>query len=206
MSSDWTWWPTVASQSACTSITPTAWCRPAELTPSSRPAGPRRSRDQPEPGWPTTRWHSCFERVDPALEAAGLVGDQFGLSECVCQHRGPLVCGHEFDRQVVRVVSTHCSELALGPLDRDRHESGGGLVGPARAFLELRAESPVGTAILRDQVAPVCQLSGERLQSAVRTAMGAVEPGEHRFDVVHMGLDDGGDDLIFGLEVVVDVP
>jgi hypothetical protein len=59
--------------------------------------------------------------------------------------------------------------------------------------------------VLSDHVVLVCQRPDEGLEPAFRAAMAAIEGGDRFLDAPHVGLEDGVDDGVFGLEVVVDV-
>ena len=63
----------------------------------------------------------------------------------------------------------------------------------------------MGAAALRGELALVCERSDQRLQACLRGAV-AIERGEHRLDLERVSLDRRGDELVLGLEVVVDVP
>jgi hypothetical protein len=59
--------------------------------------------------------------------------------------------------------------------------------------------------VQRDDLTLICELADEGLQPAPWCAVPPVDRGERRLGLLDVGLDDRGDDVVFGLEVVVDV-
>ncbi len=74
------------------------------------------------------------------------------MPELLGDYDSGLVAGDELDCEIMGVVSTHCSELFLGPGDGDLHQASYPVVIAAAALLQFRAEGAVWAAELRDHI------------------------------------------------------
>ena len=92
----------------------------------------------------------------------------------------------------------------LGPVDREPKQLRAGLVEAVGAFVELGAEAPERAAVAGGQLALVGELAEQRLQPGLRRSV-ALERVEHCVDVLRVAVDRRLDELVLGLEVVVDV-
>ena len=117
----------------------------------------------------------------------------------------PSYAAMQVDREVMGVAPAQCPELLLGPLDRDAHQFRECEAGAADALVQLRAEAAMRAAVLGDDLALGGVTPDEGLQPALRGAVTRVDEREGRLGLLDVGLDDRRDDVVFGLEVVVDV-
>jgi len=116
------------------------------------------------------------------------------------------VQGRTVEGEITCVGPAQGPELAFSPFDREAHQLS---IGEARlldAFAELRAEAAQGAAVLGHDLALGGELPHEGLQPALGGPVMSVDEREGRLDLLCVGLDDRRDDVVLGLEVVVDVP
>lgn len=133
-------WPEVSLPGRRAGPPPLARPGPLPQPARARKGRPTSCHSHPDLG-PST---GSVDRVDPALESAGFSGQLFWIAEGIGQEGRSLVVCDEVERELVGVCSTHQTELALGPLDRNPHETGDRRVGRRGALIQFRAESTEG--------------------------------------------------------------
>jgi hypothetical protein len=120
------------------------------------------------------------------------------------QQRSALVPGDDLDGEVARVVAAGGLELPLRPVDGGCHELGG-QAEAVGALGEFLAERAVRATVSGDQLALPGERTEQRLEPLARRFMGGLDSREHRAGLGQVSLDHGLDEVVLGLEVVVDV-
>ena len=138
------------------------------------------------------------------FEVACLAGEDGGIAEGVREERGSLDAGEERYSEVAGVRSTEQAELALGPVDDAGHHGGCLTIVATLGFVEFGTQRPHWAAVPRDRLTHVGPAPGECLEAGLRRAV----PFE-RLDQCRglrlVAVEDGSDQLVPALEVVVDV-
>src|SRR5262249_14358872 len=145
------------------------------------------------------------QRVDPAAEVASLAGQDGGVAESVREERGALDAGEQCHGEVARVASAELPELSLGPVDDERDHGGGFTIEAGVDLVELGAERPHWAAVTCDCLAHLIPVLDERLEPGLRRAV-ALERLDQCRGLLLVAVEDGADQLVLALEVVVDVP
>src|SRR5919197_719625 len=104
------------------------------------------------------RWTGS-ERVDPALQIAGLAGEDLGFAEGVREECGSLDAGEERVCEVARVAPAELAELVFRPIDDAGEHRGAAPVELALDLVELRAEGSDRAAVAGYGVALVIPVS-----------------------------------------------
>jgi len=147
-----------------------------------------------------------IECIDPTREPATLAGHEGGIVECIAQQSCALIGRDQRHREIVGIPAPHEAKLILDPREGDSDEVGSTVTAAGPALVELRTERALRTSVLGDQVALPGQDLHESFESAFGSPMIGFDCSQRAPDGVQMCLHDSVDDLVLGLEVVVDVP
>ena len=144
------------------------------------------------------------KRVNPSIKTAGLTSHELGIPKGIGEKRDPLASSDKCHCEIASITSSHRPKFLFGPINGEGEKLSSSPLKVIVTFVELRTERPHGTAKLGGKRTLVRLVPHKRLQSRLRSAM-TIERREPCPEIHRVCVDHRPDELVLGLEVVVDV-